>query len=363
MKSAAARRRSILHLDLDPFLVSVERSLDPLLRGRPVIVGGDGSSGVVAAASSEARAAGVRPGQTLGAARELCPEGVFRPGDLERYARFSDDVTTVLLSASRRVERPSSDEAYVDLTPESPASPAPVASAEQIKDEIQRRLGLDVSLGLASSRLAARVASAWARPRGLLVVLPGYELSFLARQPVAALPDLPPHLEAALTKAGFETLGQLAEADQETLERVAGSGAARLRETARGEVEEPVAVSAPPTWVQEEATIRDRRSDRAALEAVLDGLATRAWRRLLPFDLQAGTATVEVRRSDATLRRSENASPGIDDERTVRELARTLAEPLLEPPGGVRALQLRLSRLSPPCSQVPLFPRLSGASR
>lgn len=361
MKSGV-RRRSILHLDLDPFLVSVERSLDPSLRGRPVIVGGDGSSGVVAAASSEARACGVKPGQSLGAARELCPQGVFRPGDMETYARFSEDVTSVLLSASRRVERPSSDEAYVDLTPESPTSPSPVASAEAIKDEIQRRLGLDVSLGLASSRLAARVASGWARPRGLLVVLPGYELSFLARHPVSALPDLPPHLEAALAKAGFETLGQVAEAEQEALERIAGSGAARLRETARGEVEEPVAVSAPPTWVQEEATIRDRRTDRAALEAVLDGLAIRAWRRLRPFDLQAGTATVEVRRADAALRRSENASPGIGDEQTVRELARALAEPLLEPAGGVKALHFRLSRLSPPCSQASLFPKRSGAA-
>ena len=128
-------------------------------------------------------------------------------------------------------------------------------------------------------------------------------------------------------------------------------------------VDEPVAVSAPPTWVQEEATIRDRSSDRAALESVLDGLALRAWRRLRPFDLQAGAATVEVRRPDAVLRRSENASPGIDDEATIRELARSMAEPLLEPAGSVRAIQFRLSRLSASGSQPSLFPKLSGAAR
>src|SRR5882672_5758748 len=117
--------------------------------------------------------------------------------------------------ASRRVERPSADEAYVDLTRESPSSPTPVAVAESLKDELQRRLGLDASLGLATTRLAARVASTWARPRGLLVVLPGYEASFLARQPLCFLPDLPPHLETALETAGLLTLGHVAEADEE----------------------------------------------------------------------------------------------------------------------------------------------------
>ena len=250
---ARERTRRILHVDLDPFLVSVERSLDPSLRGQPVIVGAlpDGS-GVVAAASAEARAKGVKAGQPIAAARRACPEGVFRPGDLETYARFSEDVTAILQAASRRVERPSADEAYVDLTPEGSGAPSPVPAAEAIKDEIQRRLGLDASLGLASSRLAARVASSWARPRGLLVVLPGYEASFLGRQPIRFLPDLPPHLEAALEKAGLETLADVAAADPSALETLVGTPAGgRLQEAARGEGEEPVELTAPPSAVQE----------------------------------------------------------------------------------------------------------------
>jgi DNA polymerase-4 len=160
------RTRRILHVDLDPFFVSVERRLDPSLRGVPVIVGSaTGSAGVVAAASAEARAAGVQPGQSLGRARQLCPNAILRPGDFESYARFSEDVTSILL-LSRRVERPSTDEAYVDLTPDPPHLANPVAAAEGIKDDIQRRLGLDASLGLAASRLAARVASTGAKPRG-----------------------------------------------------------------------------------------------------------------------------------------------------------------------------------------------------
>jgi DNA polymerase-4 len=362
-RAAGARPRRILHVDLDPFFVSVERSLDASLRGRPVIVGGtaDGK-GMVAAASAEARAAGVRPGQSIDLAKRLCPDGVFRPGDLDTYARFSEDVSAILLGASRRVERPSADEAYVDLWRESAASPNPVAAAESIKDEIQRRLGLDASLGLASTRLAARVASTWARPRGLLVVLPGYETSFLSRQPLSFLPDLPPHLETALEAAGFLTLGQVAEAEEEALAAIVGNAAAPLRDAARGVGEAAIPVTAPPAWVQQDAVIRDRGSDRAALLSVVEALAVRACRRLRPFGLAAGAVTVEVRRSDGAARRDEELDPGLTDPETAAAVARGLAEPLLDPPAGVRGVQVRLSRLTALGSQAPLFPEIPGVA-
>jgi DNA polymerase-4 len=361
----AARRRQILHVDLDPFFVSVERSLDASLKDRPVIVGGDAASaGRVAAASAEARAAGVRVGQSLAAARALCPDGVFRPGDLEAYAAASDQVTAILLTATRRVERSSSDEAFADLTPDSANARGAVAAAEGIKDEIQRRLGLDASLGVAGSRLAARVASSWARPRGLLIVIPGYEASFLARQSISFLPELPPHLESALEGAGLSTLGQVADADPDALAAAVGAVAApRLQEAARGHGEEPIAVAAPPSWIQEEAKIRARGSDRAALEVLLDGLATRAVKRLRPFGLQAGMVTVEVRRGESSQRRAETLQPGLADEETARHVARTLAEPLLEPAAMVKTVQLRLTRLAAAGSQSPLFPGLPGLAR
>ena len=352
------RPRSILHVDLDPFVVSVERSLDPSLRGRPLVVGsGLGeANGVVAAASAEARAAGVRPGQTLAAARRRCPEAVLRSGDLETYARVSEEVTQILLQASRRVERPSADEAYVDLTREGLTSPHPVPAAETIKDELQRRLGLDASLGLASSRLAARVASTWARPRGLLVVLPGYEASYLARQPLSFLPDLPPHLETALESAGFKTLGEVATAELTALTALVGpTAAARLQQAARGEGEPAIAVTAPPTRVVEEATIRDRRTDAAALLDVVDGLATRASRRLRAFDLGAGQLAVEVTRPDGVLRREDAFEPAVADDETLRSVARSLAGPLVEPAAGVRQIHVRLARLARAGAQAPLF--------
>jgi DNA polymerase-4 len=357
------RRRHILHVDLDPFFVSVERSRDPALKGRALVVGGDETGGgFVAAASDEARRAGVRPGQPLAQAKLLCPDAVFLRGDLDAYGRVSEEVTAVLLAASRRVERPSADEAYVDLTPEQPDGPRPVRAAERIRDELQRRLGLDASLGLASSRIGARVASTFAKPRGLLVVLPGYDLSFLAAKPISALGDLPPHLLSALERAGLLTLGQVAAADEATLTAAVGAGLApRLRAAARGEEEQPIAMAAPPVWVQEEAAIRDRRSDRQALEQVADAVARRACRRLTPFRLLARAVTVEVRRPTGAERRSDSFCPGTSDADTIADRVRTLLSPLLDPSVSVRTLVVRLGRLEPATSQAPLFPAFPAA--
>jgi DNA polymerase-4 len=356
------RKRSILHVDLDPFFVSVERSLDPSLRGRRVVVaGGTEPEARVAVASSEARAAGVRPGQSVREALRLCPDAVVRPGDLETYARVGDEVASFLLSVSRRVEQPSSDEAYLDLTPEGADASGPVAAAESIKDQLQRRLGLDASLGLASTRLAARVASSWAKPRGLLLVLPGYESSFLAGRPLSFL-ELPPHVEAALRAAGLDTIGAVAGADEPTLSAAVGAALApQVHAAARGENDDVIPVAAPPAIIQEEATIRDRRSDAGVLKDVLEGLVHRAAQRLRPFSLVAEQVTVEVRRREGTARRSLPLRPGAGDAAALLLAARELAEPLFEQGSRVRGLVVRLGKLSPLSAQALLFPTFPRA--
>jgi DNA polymerase-4 len=266
-----------------------------------------------------------------------------------------EEVTAVLLAASRRVERPSADEAFVDLSPEHGSIP-PVRAAETIRDELQRRLGLDASLGLASSRLAARIASGWAKPRGLLVVLPGYERSFVATKPIALL-GLPPHLESALARAGLETLGQLAEAEVDTLAPAIGTSAAEhVRALARGEGEPEIAVAAPPSFLQEETAVRDRTSDPLALVEIAESLARRAARRLKPFRLATTAIAVEVRRASDSARRATNLATATADDDRIAETARELALALVEPADAVRGLLVRLARLGPESSQAPLFP-------
>ena len=354
-----SKPRNILHIDLDPFVVSVERSLDPALRGKPVIIGP--RDGPVAAASSEAHLLGVRPGQLVEKALQLCPDAAIRPGDLAAYARVGEQVGSILSSVSRRVERDSADEATLDLTPEGSNPRSPAAVAETLKDRLQQQLGLDASFGLAGSRLAARAASRFAKPRGLLIVLPGYERLFLDSAPLDLLDDLPAHIERLLVEAGVTTLGHLLAHDEASLSSIVGTPvAAKLLAAAAGDDEDPIAVSAPPAWVHEEAVVRDPRSDVAILAEVAADLAAQCCRRLRPHDLQVGSIAVEVEAREATSRRQLDLAPPTSDETVVRRIASGMAATLLESGRRAHRIEVRFSRLTPRDSQAPLFPEASG---
>ncbi len=351
-------RRSILHVDLAPFLVAVERRFDRALVGRAVIVGGAAAAeGIVAAASEEARARGIRPGQSLEHARKLCPRGAFCPGDLEAYARTSEEVTDILLRVSRRVERPSADEAFLDVTMERAGAGTAVAKAESVKTELEQTLRIEASLGLAASRLAARVASGMARPRGLLVVLPGYESSFVAPSPIEMLDALSPHDAARLRGRGYETLGNLAGAPIEDLTHLLGRARAeRCRTAALGQGEPPIERAKPPETARAELTIRDLRTDRVALIEALDGLVERAFRRVRPFGLGAGAITIEMRRADDSQREHTVFHQVVTDSASLRQIARGVAAPMLDSAAHVRGLAVQLSRLAKPSLQSELFP-------
>ena len=188
------------------------------------------------------------------------------------------------------------------------------------------------------------------------MVLPGYERSFVATKPISLL-ELPPHLESALERAGFETLGKLAEAGDDALAAAVGAAAAEhVRALARGEGEPEIAVAAPPAFLQEEATVRDRKSDPLALAEIAEALARRATRRLKPFRLAAAGVAVEVRRANDSARRATNFGAATADEERITEAVRELALPLVEPADAVRGLLVRLARLGPESSQAPLFP-------
>jgi DNA polymerase-4 len=361
--NGGARPRRILHIDLHPFFVAVERARDRALQARPVIVGGSEPWGRVAAASSEARAEGVCEGQTLAEARRRCPHAVVCPGDFETYGRVSEELTSVLRGVSRRIERPSGDEAFVDLS-STPTLRHAVLATESLKDAIHSRLGLDAAFGLASSRLAARIASRWARPRGLLLLLPEHEPSFVARQPVSVLEMLSASTLATLRQLGATTIGELRSVDAPRLSAAVGrAGAERLWELLDPSRESPVALASPPTFVQEDQTVRDPSTDRQALETLLDALVGRASRRLSCQDLDAGSVTVEVRRSARTGSRAERLGPATREAATIRATARRLAGPLLEPPELVRGLRVRLANLTAHNPQAQLFPQIAAGGR
>ena len=212
---------TILHADLDAFYASVEQMLDPLLRGKPVAVGG----GVVLAASYEAKAFGVRGGMPGRKARELCPQLIFVSGHFKDYQRLGDAAIRVLGDFTPLVERISIDEAFADVAGTEHLFGPPVEIAKEIRRRVRTELGLPISVGVARTKHLAKIASQVAKPDGFLVVDPLTELEFLHGLPVELMWGVGPATQVRLAEIGVLTIGQLAETSPRSLDRLLGRAA------------------------------------------------------------------------------------------------------------------------------------------
>src|SRR3982075_3342073 len=244
-----------MHVDLDAFYASVEQLRHPELRGKPVIVGGagvDGERGVVAAASYEARPFGVRSAMPLSRARRLCPNAVFVPCDFDAYREASKSVFAILDRYSPLIEPIALDEAYLDLTGEEALLGPPDTVAVRLRDEVKTRCGLDLSMGVASCKLVAKVASELRKPRGLVVVRPGDEASFLAPLPLSRLPGGGPATAVKLERVGVRTIGDLAALPDPLLGELFGQYGRALGGHARGIDPSPVIPPGDPESISRE---------------------------------------------------------------------------------------------------------------
>ena len=206
-------RPSILHLDLDAFFAAVEQRDKPSLRGKPVVVGGLGPRGVVSTASYEARVFGVHSAMPTAEARSRCPHAAFLAGRFSAYRAVSDIVMATLRDLSPLVEPLSLDEAFVDLDggePRELSVPVVRSLAEHLRADIHERTGITASVGAATSKLMAKIASEHAKPDGLVMVEPGEELDLLHPLPIRALPGVGPATATRLTRMGVRTVGDLA---------------------------------------------------------------------------------------------------------------------------------------------------------
>lgn len=340
---APAPHRAILHVDMDAFFVSVEQVLDPSLRGRPVIVGGDPEGrGVVAAASYEARRFGVHSAMPLAQARRLCPQAVFLRGAHRRYSEFSARLFEILERYTPLVEPLSLDEAFLDLTGCERLHGGPAErTALRIREAIASALSLRASLGLGSNKLVAKVASAQAKPNGFLRVLPGGEAGWLAPLPVGRLPGIGPRSQERFRHLGIHTVGQLAALPRDLLEEVYGDRGRELFLRARGVCTAPVRRRGESRSISRETTLEEDTLDRGFLESVLSYLTEKAAAQLRAEGLRARTVTLKLRTSDfKTFTRSYTlAEPACEDHRlfdTVAQLLRrTLGGP--EPSGRAAA--------------------------
>src|SRR3954447_16507498 len=233
--------RRILHVDMDAFYASVEQRDKPELRGKPLVVGGRPEGrGVVAAASYEARAFGVRSAMPMATAMRLCPQLLIVRPDFQHYRAVSREIQAIMHSCTPLVEPLSLDEAYLDVTENSWGEPLASVVATRLKKKIHEETGLTASAGVAPNKFLAKIASGWRKPDGLTVIAPQRVESFLQELPVEALWGVGPVTARKLRAAGIEKLVQVRGADMELLRQTVGSLADWLRQLSYGDDPRPV---------------------------------------------------------------------------------------------------------------------------
>ena len=349
-------RRTILHADLDAFFASVEVLDDPSLRGKPVIVGGSPEGrGVVSAASYEARRFGVHSAMPLRTARRLCPTGVFLPGRFDRYQELSRGVMGIFRSYTPLVEPISLDEAFLDVTGSAAAFGDGETIARAIKRRVRDEVGLVVSVGVATNKLCAKVASDLRKPDGLVVVPPGEEAGFLAPLPVGRLWGVGPQARQALTDYGVARIGDLAALNEGTLRRRFGSHGAELASRARGIDPSPVVASRPAKSIGHELTFETDVLDAKRLEVTLLDLAESVAGRLRRHRQIAGSVQLKLRYEGfETLTRQAPLPSPTRDSAPLYQTGVRLLHAALQPGRGVRLIGLTAINLAD-AQQLTLF--------
>ena len=347
----------ISHLDLDAFFAAVEELEQPALRGKPLIVGGDPRGrGVVATASYAARRYGIRSAMSSAEALRRCPEAIFVPPHMSLYAEYSQAVWQTVREIVPAVEQVGIDEGYLDLASVDADPRQARAIAEAVQAAVRAATRLSCSLGVASCKVVAKVASDRRKPGGLTVVPPGKEAAFLAPLDVRTLPGIGPRADERLRAAGIETIGDLAAlADAELGGLVSGKVGRMLRDRARGIDPRPLETSAERVSVGHEETFERDVADRETLVAELQRMSTRVAARLAERGAAARTVTTKVRYPDFSIRsRSVTLAAGID---TAEEIAghacALLDRALADRPGALRLVGVSVSSLEP-FRQLPL---------
>ncbi|MEU3398743.1 DNA polymerase IV [Streptomyces filamentosus] len=340
---------TILHLDMDAFFAAAEQASKPSLRGKPVVVGGLGPRGVVATASYEARRFGVHSAMPMGQARRLAPHAAYLVPRFAFYRAISGQVMELLGRLSPLVEPLSLDEAFVDLEAGGLADDSASARrvGERLRAEILATTGLTGSVGLAGSKMLAKIASEQAKPDGLVLFEPGTERELLAPRSVRIVPGVGPATGDHLRRAGISTVADVVEAGEDELVRILGRAhGASLYRMALGHDDRPVVAERDAKSVSVEDTFDVDLHDRLRIRLEVERLAERCVARLRASGHSGRTIVLKVRRYDfSTLTRSETLRGPTDDPLVVREAAERLLE-LVDTTGGVRLLGVGVSGLA-----------------
>lgn len=335
------------HLDLDAFFAAVEELENPELRSKPLVVGGDPHGrGVVATANYEARKFGIHSAMSCAEARRRCPHAVFVRPRHGVYKEYSKAVWGAVREVVPTVERTGLDEGYLDLGALAASFGEARALAEAVQTSVRGATSLSAAMGVATSKVVAKIASDRRKPGGLTVVPPGREASFLAPFDVRRLPGVGPRAEARLRPAGLETIGALAALGDDELKRLLpGKVGALLRDRARGIDPRPLETSSERSSISHEETFERDIADRDQLKDELRRMATSLAEHLQRSGETARTVTTKVRYPDFSIRsRSTSSSVGTDDPERIGELACALLDRALDDrPGALRLVGVGVS--------------------
>ncbi len=348
--------RAILLVDLDAFFASVEQLDHPEWRGKPVIVGGRADRrGVVSTCSYEARKFGVHSAMASATAERLCPDAIWAPPQFERYHEMSRAVMDILYAESPLLEQVSIDEAFLDVTPGRFTGDDPVAIATRIQQKVAE-LGVTCSIGVASSKTVAKIASDLDKPQGLTVVYPGSEASFLSPMKVRVMSGIGKQSAKRLEAMGIRTLGDLAVANIDSLRPVFGVNAQKMQERAQGIDKRAIETERIRKSVSHERTFASDLATRAEIEDAIDYVGSLVGRRLRRKGLTGHTVTLKLRYSDLSIHSAQQGlGRNVDDESVFIPVAKRLIDEAWHEGEGVRLVGVGISGFDDADEQLDLF--------
>jgi len=356
------RVRKILHLDLDAFFCAVEELKDPSLSGKPFAVGGSADHrGVISSCSYPARKMGVHSAMPTGQAKRLCPELILVSGGYAEYSAKSDEVMEILHNVSGLVEQISIDEAFIDVT-DIPDPPGVIA--HRIQDEVWQKIHLPCSIGAASNKLVAKIATDQGKarsktgsyPRAILVVPPGDEAKFLAPLKTSAMWGVGPKLAAALENAGMRTLGEIAARDPKDLERLFGKYGAELHAHTLGIDNRPLTLEREAKSISQETTFAKDTADPQQLRKTLRDLSAKVAYRMRQDDVCAMTIRLKIRWSDfSTHTRQVRLEQPTDQDGVIYSVAEKLWRDIWSDGRAVRLIGVGGSDLIDTAHQMSLW--------
>jgi DNA polymerase IV len=346
--------RSIMHMDLDSFFVSVERKLDPNLNGKPVLVGGSSDRGVVASCSYEARKFGIHSAMPMVKARQLCPDAIIVRGSHEQYSKYSNEVTDIIRQSVPSYEKTSIDEFYIDLSGTDRFF-GTYKLASELRQKIIRETSLPISFALSTNKTVAKIGTGEAKPNGQIQIPAGTEKSFLAPMSVQKIPMVGEKTYQVLRSAGIELIRDLQQMPLEKVERVLGQNGVSIWRKANGIDDSPIVQYSEQKSMSTEQTFEKDTTDVNSLKALLAGMTEKLAYDLRSQEKLTACVTIKIRYSDFSTFTQQMQIPYTSLDHTLIAKVQELFDKLYQKRMLIRLIGVKFSHLLQGSYQYNLF--------